>query len=74
MGEVHSAAGLSPGQSAISKFLLEKAARNLRLLERLHAEVRVADGKARLLTIVPAAFRRNPGSRGEIGLEPAETG
>ena len=42
MGEVYRAMDLTLGQSVALKFLPEEAARNQRLLERFHGEVRVA--------------------------------
>src|SRR5690349_16469110 len=42
MGEVYRATDLTLGQSVALKFLPEEAARNPRLLERFHGEVRVA--------------------------------
>src|SRR5580700_2850366 len=42
MGEVYRATDLTLGQSVALKFLPEEAARNQRLLERFHGEVRVA--------------------------------
>src|SRR5579863_945583 len=42
MGEVYRATDLTLGQSVALKFLLEEAARDQRLLERFHGEVRVA--------------------------------
>jgi predicted Ser/Thr protein kinase len=42
MGEVYRAMDLALGQSVALKFLPEEAARNQRLLERFHGEVRVA--------------------------------
>ena len=42
MGEVYRATDLTLGQSVALKFLPDEAARNQRLLERFHGEVRVA--------------------------------
>src|SRR5476649_2990226 len=42
MGEVYRATDLTLGQSVALKFLPQEAARNQRLLERFHGEVRVA--------------------------------
>src|SRR5580693_5054406 len=42
MGEVYRATDLTLGQSVALKFLPEEAARNQRLLERFHGEVRIA--------------------------------
>jgi predicted Ser/Thr protein kinase len=42
MGEVYRATDLALGQSVALKFLPEEAARNQRLLERFHGEVRIA--------------------------------
>jgi serine/threonine-protein kinase len=42
MGEVYRATDLTLGQSVALKFLPEQAAKDLRLLERFHGEVRVA--------------------------------
>ena len=42
MGEVYRATDLTLGQSVALKFLPQEAARDQRLLERFHGEVRVA--------------------------------